>query len=95
MLTDGQVRRIAAEWHDGQASALYALTSTGAVRWDAGEEVDALLARRMGGPALLRELEALRAYLEEVEVEAPAQSPSEFLRAPVPGWERTWDETPA
>ncbi len=30
-LTDGQARRIASEWHSGQASALYALSSSGAI----------------------------------------------------------------
>jgi hypothetical protein len=97
-LTDGQVRRIAAEWHDGQSSALYALTSTGAVRWDAGREVDTLLARGMAtGPR--RDLEALRAYLEEVEAEATDELGAdddlpEFLRGPLAAWVRAWDETP-
>ncbi len=38
-LTDGHVRRIASEWHDGQASALYALASTGTITDETTTEI--------------------------------------------------------
>jgi hypothetical protein len=31
MISDGQVRRIAADWHGGMSSALYSLASSGAI----------------------------------------------------------------
>lgn len=39
MITDLQTRKIASEWHGGQSSPLYALTSSGAITEDCAEEI--------------------------------------------------------
>ena len=44
VVSHGCARMIAAGWHDGQGSALYALTSTGAILSGALREIDATLA---------------------------------------------------
>ncbi len=40
MINDRTAQRIASEWHGGQSSALYALSSTGAIRGERNDEYD-------------------------------------------------------
>lgn len=96
VLSHGQARRIASEWHGGQASALYSLASTGYI--ERTEEY--------GCPAedeIVRELDG-KAY---ESTDDPEQSERDLLallkyvrgRAyptyqGIP-WSSRWDETPA
>ena len=68
-----EARRIAAEWHSGQASPLYSFSSTGVCHFPADEyahEIDTSIreAEALGlpgyGPAI-QELRDLAAYLSE------------------------------
>ena len=82
-ITDGQARRIAAEWHGGQRSALCALATSGAVDRDLlcteiSREVQALAVGEVR-----RDLLALYKYVLHRQDTAP-----------VAGWHRLWDETP-
>jgi hypothetical protein len=65
MISDGQARRIASEWHGGMPSALYSLASSGAIdldrvrdeisancsRWTNTYERPARVPRNRDGPA--------------------------------------------
>jgi hypothetical protein len=83
-LTDGQVRRIASEWHGGQFTPLYKLSSTGTITDDVADEIVALLMPNLGEQeASRRELQALLDYVTE-------HGP----RGPREGWSGLWDDTP-
>lgn len=88
-LTNGQARRILAEWHGGQWSAVYSVMSSGKMdrRMDAIDELSADLDRHT--PAKLdstehRELTAVIGWLSEVLHDMDRDE-----------WIRAWDETPA
>jgi len=80
-LPDAVARRIAAEWHGGQTSALLTLATTGAITADALDEVDAELAGTVPGDHELADeradLIALRDYIAQTGE-----------RGPVHGWSR-------
>lgn len=83
LITDGQARRIAADWHVGMSSALYALASSGAVELDRlRNEISQELWKLELGPDR-RELLALDKYVRTVGE-----------RIALPGWPDLWDETP-
>jgi hypothetical protein len=83
MITDSQARRIAAEWHGGQASALYALASSGAVDADAvRNEISRDIVTLEVGVAR-RDLLALDTYVRHAGERGRQE-----------GWARLWDETP-
>ena len=77
MITDGQARRIASEWHDGQVSGLYSLASTGRVDSEIRDAVQRVISQN----ARNRELMALRVYV--------FGTPN---RSSVPGWHAEWSE---
>jgi hypothetical protein len=83
MISDGQARRIASEWHGGMSSALYSLASSGAVDLDrARDEISReLLSLEVG--EVRRELLALDKYVRTVGV-----------RTAITGWFRLWDDSP-
>lgn len=92
MITDGQARRIAAEWHSGQKSLLCSLATSGFVSSDTAREVqlevDHILRVRhdlhiTGPDQELRDLSALLEYVVEVGD-----------RYAVPGWHDLWDDAP-
>jgi hypothetical protein len=83
MISDGQVRRIAADWHGGMSSALYSLASSGAidverVRGEISREL-----RQLDVGEVRRELLALDKYVRTAGTR-PAQA----------GWFRLWDNSP-
>lgn len=83
MISDGQTRRIASEWHGGMSSALYSLASSGAIDLDrVRDEISRELWQLDVGEAR-RELLALDKYVRTVGAR-PAQS----------GWSRLWDDSP-
>lgn len=78
MITDGQARKIASEWHGGQSSPLYSLASTGAINLpDVLHEimVDAAAVGPENSPGQLDALVALDDYVHTVGA-----------RGPVTGW---------
>ncbi|MEQ4209637.1 hypothetical protein [Actinopolymorpha sp. B9G3] len=83
MITDGQARRIAAEWHSGQRSAMCAFATSGAIERDrlCGELSSEL--QTVGDEQDRRDLLALVAYA--------CRSGD---RSPVRSWHRLWDDAP-
>lgn len=81
IIGDGRARRIAAEWHDGQRSALYAFVSTGTIATtDITDEIHR--SRQFDTAAATRgELDELLAYVT-----------AHGDRGPVTGWCALWDE---
>lgn len=83
MISDGQARRIASEWHGGMSSALYSLTSSGAVALDrARDEISRELLKLDVGE-VRRELLALDKYVRTAGE-----------RTAVAEWFRLWDDSP-
>jgi hypothetical protein len=85
-ISHGQARRLASEWHGGQWSALYSLSSTGAIDVEAADrEIMASLDLQPEGTDDERDLDALLAYVH-----------SHGPRGPVAddGWTTLWDDTP-
>jgi hypothetical protein len=83
VISDGQARRIASEWHGGMGSALYSLASSGAVDYEW-----VMLEIRCELPNLedetpRRELLALGKYVRSAGCR-PAQA----------GWCFVWDDAP-
>lgn len=91
-LTNGQARRILAEWHGGQASAVYSVMSSGNMgrRGEAVEELsaDRQLVRNSDNGDYPdnadRELSAVILWLECQQRAMPSDE-----------WVNAWDETPA
>lgn len=83
VISDGQARRIASEWHGGMGSALYSFASSGAVdfEWIMLEIRCELL--NLDDETLRRELLALGKYVR-----------SAGCRPKQGGWCRLWDDTP-
>lgn len=82
MITDAQARKIAADWHGGQGSALYALASTGAVRGDLVREINRDVCDPLfQSDADITDLQSLLTYAR-----------LNRGRGPVDGWSRLWPE---
>ena len=83
MISDGQARRIASEWHGGMSSALYSFASSGAV--DLGRVRDEISRElwQLDVGAARRELLALDKYVR-IAGQRPARD----------GWSRLWDDSP-
>ncbi|MET9019230.1 hypothetical protein ABZV93_04545 [Actinopolymorpha sp. NPDC004070] len=82
-LTDGQARRIAAEWHGGQWTAMYSLASAGYLDRDRLHAEIASELRIVPTEQGRQELLALDAYVRH-----------RTDTSTVPGWPLLWDETP-
>lgn len=84
VITDAQARTVAADWHGGQSSPLYALASSGAI-----PDVDAVRGEISADLSTVdvgterRPLLALDTYVRE-----------HGQRGPVSGWAALWDSTP-
>ncbi|MFD9813958.1 hypothetical protein [Streptomyces sp. NPDC059080] len=55
IISDLDARRIASEWHGGQATALYSLTSCGAILPGLGGEIDRELRFLLDGGAMTQD----------------------------------------
>ncbi len=78
-ISNGQARVIASQWHGGQASALYSLTSCGAINvTKLTREIEANLHRR-NDQSMIGELAALLGYVHH-----------HGERGPVEGWSKLW-----
>ncbi|MFF5990411.1 hypothetical protein [Prauserella flavalba] len=84
MISDGQARRIASEWHGGMSSALYSLASSGAIDLDRVRDEISRELWKLDVGEVRRELLALDKYVRTTGAR-PAQS----------GWARLWDDSPA
>lgn len=83
MIEDGTARRIAAEWHGGIRSDLYAFVSTGTIRPTLHEETGQLLLDadvHAHGAEAIDELTLLHAYVVETGE-----------RGPQAGWAELWE----
>jgi hypothetical protein len=78
---DGQARRIASEWHSGQASALYSLSSCGAITPDVAGEITREMNTGEGGKS-----GDLRALLIYVTFHGPRDRQD--------GWADQWSDYP-
>ena len=76
VIPDATARAIASQYHGGQATALYAFTSTGAITTDLLTEVYA----ELGDATNRTHLRALTDYIIDYG----------STRGPVPGWSRLW-----
>jgi hypothetical protein len=93
MITDGQARRIAGEWHGGMSSDMYSFVSQGRITDGTQDEVEAEVRHFRTQPLDLREsvavvealrdLTALLTYLED-----------SGHRTPVAGWSNRWSDVP-
>jgi len=83
VISDAQARTIAADWHGGQASALYSLASSGAITDPAGTKFEISRdVRSLDTGRARRPLLALYKYVEH-----------HGERGPVEGWAQLWDAT--
>ncbi|MGH8967117.1 MAG: hypothetical protein ACRDXB_17565 [Actinomycetes bacterium] len=92
VLSRGQARRIASEWHGGQTSALYELCSAGHISDDTLSEIDREIGEVERRPGLvddpaqaLIDLRALRSYVQACRGRS-------FVGV---SWHAVWDDTPA
>lgn len=89
MITNGQARRIMAEWHGGQSSPVYSVMSSGSMRYRR-EAIDELQTTLSGMPltdtANIREVEAVIVWL---------QMRATLGAVPRDEWVNAWDGTPA
>jgi hypothetical protein len=83
VISDGQARRIASEWHGGMSSALYSLASSGAIDLDRMRDEISRELWKLDVGEVRRELLALDKYVRTAGAR-PAQS----------GWSRLWDDSP-
>ena len=83
LISDGQTRRIASEWHGGMSSALYSLASSGAVDLDRVRDEISHELLKLDVGEVRRELLALDKY---------ARTAGE--RTAVAEWFRLWDDSP-
>jgi len=63
MITTSEARRIASEWHSGQASALYAFASSGSIAPNLAHEINTELAQAVVPGEVIKELLALLEYV--------------------------------
>ncbi|MDX8143291.1 hypothetical protein SK854_14275 [Lentzea sp. BCCO 10_0061] len=83
MISDGQARRIASDWHGGMSSALYSLASSGAVDLDRARDEISRELQNLDVGEIRRELLALDKYVRTAGE-----------RTAVAEWFRFWDESP-
>lgn len=83
MISDGQARRIASDWHGGMSSALYSLASSGAVDLDRARDEISRELRNLDVGEIRRELLALDKYVRTAGE-----------RTAVAEWFRLWDDSP-
>lgn len=83
MISDGQARRIASDWHGGMSSALYSLASSGAIDLDRVRDEISRELWKLDVGEVRRELLALDKYVRTAGAR-PVQS----------GWSRLWDDSP-
>lgn len=83
MISDGQARRIASDWHSGMSSALYSFASSGAIDLDRVRDEISRELWQLDVGEVRRELLALDKYVRTAGAR-PAQS----------GWSRLWDDSP-
>ena len=83
MISDGQARRIASEWHGGMSSALYSLASSGAIDLDHARDEISRELQSLDVGEVRRELLALDKYVRTAGE-----------RTAVAEWFRLWDNSP-
>ncbi|SMD23928.1 hypothetical protein [Lentzea albidocapillata] len=83
MISDGQARRIASDWHGGMSSALYSLASSGTVDLDRVRDEISRELQNLDVGEIWRELLALDKYVRTVGE-----------RTAVAEWFRLWDDSP-
>jgi hypothetical protein len=83
VISDGQARRIASDWHGGMSSALYSLASSGAIALDRARDEISRELRQLDVGEVRHELLALDKYVRTAG-ERPTQT----------GWSRLWDNSP-
>jgi hypothetical protein len=83
MISDGQARRIASEWHSGMSSALYSLASSGAIDLDRVRDEISRELWKLDVGEVRRELLALDKYVRTAGA-----------RLAQAGWSRLWDDSP-
>lgn len=83
MISDGQARRIASEWHGGMSTALYSFGSSGAIDLDRVRDEISRELWRLDVGEVRRELLALDKYVRTAGMR-PVQA----------GWSRLWDDSP-
>ena len=83
VISDGQARRIAAEWHGGQRSALCAFATSGWIDTDRLRSEIAREVQSLEVGEVRRDLLALDKYVLRRGTNTVA----------VPGWHQLWDDT--
>lgn len=83
MISDGQARRIASDWHGGMSSALYSLASSGAIDLDRVRDEISRELWQLDVGEVRRELLALDKYARTTGA-----------RPPQAGWSHLWDDSP-
>ncbi|SEP50638.1 hypothetical protein SAMN04489732_114225 [Amycolatopsis saalfeldensis] len=83
MISDGQARRIASDWHGGMSSALYSLASSGAIDLDHARDEISRELQSLDVGEVRRELLALDKYVRTAGE-----------RTAVAEWFRLWDDSP-
>lgn len=78
VISDGCARTIAAQWHSGQLSPLYALTSSGAIVDGVPAEIDAAVTET----TVVDDLSALQELSRYADYHG--------TRGPVDGWSSLW-----
>lgn len=82
VINDGQARVIASDWHGGQGSSMYSLTSCGAIDDRLHDEIEQAIREASIGQRRLSLL-ALDRYVRQAGE-----------RGPISGWSGLWDDTP-
>lgn len=83
IISDGQARRIASEWHGGMSSALYSLASSGEIDLDHARDEISRELQSLDVGEVRRELLALDKYIRTAGE-----------RTAVAEWFRLWDDSP-
>jgi hypothetical protein len=83
IISDGQARRIASEWHGDMSSALYSLASSGAIDLDHARDEISRELQSLDVGEVRRELLALDKYVRMAGE-----------RTAVAEWFRLWDDSP-
>jgi hypothetical protein len=92
VLSHGQARRIASEWHNGQGSALYALASAGHVSGDTLSEIHRQIGDVQRRPELVDDPAQTRIDLGALRTYVQARNGRSYVGIP---WHERWDDTPA
>jgi hypothetical protein len=92
VLSHGQARRIASEWHGGQRSALYALASAGHIGDDTLSEIDRQIGKVDRRPEVFDDPPQARIDLCALRTYVRARNGRSYVGVP---WHTRWDDTPA